>query len=71
MSSDLTRARWFTSSYSNGNNHECVEVALLGGPQQAVAVRDSKNRSTSPILHLSPAGWTAFLDAVKHGEFAG
>jgi len=43
----------------------CVEVSAA---DEAVAVRDSK-LADSPILWFSSAGWTAFLDALKAGEF--
>ncbi|MDA2806552.1 DUF397 domain-containing protein, partial [Nocardiopsis suaedae] len=53
---------WCKSSYSGGNNPNCVEVARPGA-QQAAYVRDSKH----PHLgHLSfPSGeWAAFLREV-------
>lgn len=67
---DLTEADWFTSSYS-GTGTNCVEVAdLTGGSYSAIAVRDSKDRS-GPALLMRPEGWSAFVSAVKRGEFAG
>lgn len=64
---DLIGARWRKSSHSgNGEDGTCVEVALLpGGP---VAVRDTKDRALAPQIHSAPA-WTAFLAAVRAGEF--
>lgn len=53
---------WRKSSYS-GYNGDCVEVAVLGAGQ--VGVRDSKAHGSGPILRLSSAQWTAFLDAVR------
>lgn len=65
MTHDLTDAAWFTSTRSNGSD-QCVEVALnLPG---VVGVRDSKDRQ-GPALRLTPAGWSAFVAAVKHGSF--
>lgn len=59
--------RWFTSSFSGGSPNNCVEVAFLPG---VVAVRDTKDRALPP--HRYPAGsWTAFLTAVRTGEFSG
>lgn len=54
------------SSYS-GQQNECVEVAptFTGGR----AIRDSKN-PRSPLLHLHPDCWRAFLGGVKGGGFA-
>ncbi|MFD7511285.1 DUF397 domain-containing protein [Streptomyces sp. NPDC059853] len=47
------------SSYSTGGEANlCVEVAT--NVPSTVAVRDSK-RPAGPVLHLSPAAWTAFL----------
>lgn len=55
---DLARARWRKSSYSAGNNGQCVELAYAG------AVRDSKN--PGPVL---PASLSAFIAAVKADAF--
>jgi hypothetical protein len=56
---------WRTSSRSRGGDN-CVEVAFREG---AVDLRDSKDR-IGPILEIPPAGWAAFIGAVRHGEFA-
>jgi hypothetical protein len=57
--------RWFTSSYSGGNEATCVEVAFLPG---AVAVRDTKDRTVP--AHRYPAGsWAEFLAGVRAREF--
>jgi Domain of unknown function (DUF397) len=62
----LDRAEWRKSSYSGGNGGNCVEVARnLPG---IVAVRDSKDPD-GPALAVSPAGWDAFVEGIKHGEF--
>ena len=58
--------RWFTSSFSGGNGNGCVEVAFRPGGE--VAVRDTKNRALPPHHHTA-AGWAAFLDGVRAGEF--
>ncbi|WP_214103387.1 DUF397 domain-containing protein [Acrocarpospora catenulata] len=58
------RIDWRRSTLS-GVNGECVEVALVGN---AVAVRDSKHPSRSPLL-FTPGEWTAFLAGVRAGEF--
>lgn len=65
MTADLSRARWFKSSYS-ASNGQCVEVAHLGGG--FVGVRDSKN-PTAPALVFTPAEWDAFTAGVHDGEF--
>jgi hypothetical protein len=66
MTDDLTNATWFTSSYSNSNSN-CVEVAFLGGGR--VAVRDTKDHGTGPVLVFTPAEWTAFVQGTRDGEF--
>ncbi|MEU6244817.1 DUF397 domain-containing protein [Streptomyces sp. NPDC047024] len=52
------------SSYSVQN--ACVEVAAL--PDGGRAVRDSKDVS-GPIHRYTRAGWQAFVQGVKAGEF--
>jgi hypothetical protein len=61
---DLSRAAWQKSAHSRDNG--CVEVAFIGG---AVAVRDSKNRST-PALVFTPTEWKAFRSGVLDGQFS-
>jgi Domain of unknown function (DUF397) len=62
----LDRAQWRKSSYSGGNGGNCVEVARnLPG---IVAVRDSKDPE-GPALTISPAGWDAFVQGIKQGDF--
>ncbi|MFF3334756.1 DUF397 domain-containing protein [Streptomyces sp. NPDC002888] len=55
---------WYKSSYSGGNQGECLESAH-GHP--GVPVRDSKN-ATGPALLFSATGWTSFVTAVKEGH---
>lgn len=63
--SDLS-VKWRKSTYSdNGGN--CIETAagfILG----TVPVRDSKDPS-GPALMFGADAFTAFVDAVKAGEF--
>jgi hypothetical protein len=56
---------WRKSSYSN-NGGACVEVAAAPG---VVGVRDSKLGEDSPILAVTPADWSTFVNAVKAGHF--
>ena len=57
---DLPRAAWRTSSYSNiGGN--CVEVAAAGA---IVGVRDTKDRAGA-VITFSPAAWQRFAVRVK------
>ncbi|WP_019854944.1 DUF397 domain-containing protein [Actinopolyspora mortivallis] len=48
---------WFVSSYSGGNNNNCVEVRFTG---QGTEVRDTKNR-TAGTLSFTRSHWTKFL----------
>ena len=65
MNVDLTGAKWFKSSRSQGGK-ECVEVAHLDGGM--VGMRDSKN-PTGPALVFTPGEWNAFTAGVNNGEF--
>ncbi|WP_328676434.1 DUF397 domain-containing protein [Streptomyces sp. NBC_00322] len=61
MSTDL---EWFKSSYSSEEG-ECVEVANRG---RAIHVRGSKDTTRPALalaLALSPAAWTALIEAVR------
>lgn len=55
---DLGTLTWRKSSYSDGGQNNCVEVAA--GLPAVVPVRDSKVPD-GPVLHFPPATWTAFL----------
>ncbi|TQN27762.1 uncharacterized protein DUF397 [Haloactinospora alba] len=59
------RREWHKSSYSNGNNASCVEVAEEAN---AVGVRDSQNRELGHIC-FSPNAWATFLHGLKGSRF--
>jgi hypothetical protein len=61
----LDDLRWRKSSHS-GNGGDCVEVA--SNRPGIVAVRDSKDKP-GPALGFTSGAWTAFVQAIKHGEF--
>ncbi|MBF6173738.1 DUF397 domain-containing protein [Nocardia blacklockiae] len=65
MTTDVSGARWFKSSHSQGGG-DCVEVAHLD--KGLVGVRDSKNPS-GPSLIFTPNEWDAFTADVQHGRF--
>ncbi|MFE6776871.1 DUF397 domain-containing protein [Streptomyces sp. NPDC057702] len=65
MTTDLTSAKWFKSSYS-GNHGDCVEVGA--GMPTTVPVRDSKDPH-GPTLAFDATAWTAFVTGVKNGDF--
>ncbi|MEU3523417.1 DUF397 domain-containing protein [Streptomyces sp. NPDC038707] len=55
---------WYKSSYSDGSQSECLEVAR---GHAHVPVRDSKT-VTGPAVLFSLDGWTAFVTAVQKGR---
>ncbi|MFJ6831707.1 DUF397 domain-containing protein [Streptomyces sp. NPDC091209] len=58
---DLSNARWRTSSHSNGEGGNCVEVTdQVPG---VVPVRDSKV-AAGPVLLIGADAWTAFVAGV-------
>ncbi|MBT2446273.1 DUF397 domain-containing protein [Streptomyces sp. ISL-43] len=59
---DLSNAVWRTSTYTNGEGGDCVEVA--DGVIGLVPVRDSKRRS-GPVLVVSAAAWAPFVAGLK------
>ena len=54
---------WRTSSRS-ANNGACVEVGQGGA---VVAVRDTKNRGTGPVLVFGTDAWRAFTARIRAG----
>ncbi|GGU64058.1 hypothetical protein GCM10010211_31470 [Streptomyces albospinus] len=58
---DLSAARWRKSSYSNGSDGDCVEVA--DGLPGIIPVRDSKDLQ-GPALRFSTAAWSTFVGAI-------
>ncbi|MEU1017429.1 MULTISPECIES: DUF397 domain-containing protein [unclassified Streptomyces] len=61
---NLSAAVWRKSSYSNGGDANCVEVA--GGLTGIVPVRDSKNPE-GPALALSDTAWNVFIEELRRG----
>ncbi|PNE42667.1 DUF397 domain-containing protein [Streptomyces noursei] len=66
VSDSSTLAGWYKSSHSGGDQGECLEVAR---GHATVPVRDSK-RPTGPALIFPAASWSAFVTAVRGGEFS-
>jgi hypothetical protein len=58
--------KWRKSSYSNGENTTCVEVART--EQQDIATRDSKHPA-GPQLRFSRHEWAVLLDGIKSGKY--
>ncbi|MFG3113313.1 DUF397 domain-containing protein [Streptomyces sp. NPDC048197] len=63
--SDLAGAAWRRSSYSDGGEDNCVEVA--DGFTDIVPVRDSKVPD-GPVLRVTAGAWTSFIETVKDGR---
>jgi hypothetical protein len=55
-------SNWRKSSYSGGQGGSCVEVANVPG---LVAVRDTTQEGTGPVLRISPADWSRFTNGIK------
>jgi hypothetical protein len=55
---DLRDTNWRKSSYSDGGDNNCVEVAV--GHPTLVPVRDSK-LTDGPVIVFDAVSWTAFL----------
>ncbi|UQI48330.1 DUF397 domain-containing protein [Streptomyces sp. HU2014] len=65
---DLAVVGFKKSSYSSTQGATCVEIALPGGMVTGpISIRDSK-RPTGPTLHIHPAAYTAFTQALARGE---
>lgn len=56
---------WRKSSYSAGNNGDCVELACATNVR---AIRDSKN-SAGPVLLFSQDAAQRFLAGVQSGRY--
>ncbi|MEV4878268.1 DUF397 domain-containing protein [Streptomyces cyaneofuscatus] len=61
-SPDLSTTHWRSSSYSNSNGGECVEIS--DDFPGLIPVRDSKN-PTGPTLIIQAAAWDAFISSIK------
>ncbi|MFF8314973.1 DUF397 domain-containing protein [Streptomyces lydicus] len=64
---DLSTATWRKSSYSNPDGGNCLEVA--DALPALVPVRDSKDPH-GPALVFPPVAWSAFVGAVKGGNWS-
>jgi nitrite reductase/ring-hydroxylating ferredoxin subunit len=57
-------AGWHKSSFSSASGN-CVEV---GGTAYFVAVRDTKQHGSGPILEFAPGAWREFLADINGGK---
>jgi hypothetical protein len=69
---DLTSARWRKSSYGNGDDCSCIEVAVVAGSKEGsdhvIAMRNGEDPD-GPVLIFTPDEWRAFTAGVHDGEF--
>jgi hypothetical protein len=65
---DLAPVKWVKSSHSGGNDGNCIEFSRALAPSGIVPIRDSKGPE-GPALAVSAPSWSAFVDAVKGGNF--
>lgn len=65
-SAEIATASWYKSSASSYNGN-CVEVSHLRDGR--MAVRDTKDRASGPVLVFTRPEWDAFLTGAKNGEF--
>ncbi|MFJ2414733.1 DUF397 domain-containing protein [Streptomyces brevispora] len=63
---EVPESAWFTSSYSGGNETECVETAFTAA---GTSVRDSK-RPREGQFHVRSAAWTDFVESVRVGRLS-
>jgi hypothetical protein len=61
----VAKMSWQRSSWCSTNS--CVEVAEL--PDRRVAVRDSKQPVSAPVLVFTAQEWEVFISGVNAGEF--
>lgn len=61
-SSTAGTAPWRTSTHSSNNGGNCVETATVGA---AVAVRDTKDNGTGPVLRFGPRAWADFTATLR------
>ncbi|MFI9201832.1 DUF397 domain-containing protein [Streptomyces sp. NPDC053048] len=65
---NLSTAKWRTSSYTNGDGGNCVEVAdNLPG---IIPVRDTKTAPQGTTLVFPTPAWATFIRTVKRGVHA-
>lgn len=55
-------SNWRKSSYSGGQGGSCVEVASTPG---LVAVRDTTQQETGPVLRITAKAWKTFTEGIK------
>jgi hypothetical protein len=69
---DLTGAVWRSSSYGDGDEEACIEIAVVAGSkegsEQVIAMRNGKNPAGTTLI-FTPDEWRAFTAGVQDGEF--
>ena len=62
VGSAIDTAPWRKSTHSSANGGNCLETTTLGA---AVAVRDTKNNGTGPVLRFAPSAWADFTATLR------
>ncbi|MEU2679120.1 DUF397 domain-containing protein [Streptomyces sp. NPDC007107] len=63
-SNEVPESAWFKSSYSGGNETECVEAAF---DDAGASVRDS-TRPHEGRFHVRSAAWSDFVGSLRSGQ---
>ncbi|MFF5718487.1 DUF397 domain-containing protein [Streptomyces buecherae] len=69
MNVELSQVVWRKSSYSGNGGANCVEWTPSLVANGVIPVRDSKDPN-GPALAFDAGAWSAFVGAVRRGEFA-
>ena len=59
--SDEMVTDWRIATYTGGQGN-CIEV---GRSANVVAVRDTKDRESGPVLRFDPSAWQVFTEQLK------
>lgn len=65
-STDVSRASWLKSTFSNLNGN-CIEIGRL--LPDCIGIRDTKDSGNGPVLVFTQAEWSAFIAGAKDGQF--
>ncbi|MFE4449470.1 DUF397 domain-containing protein [Streptomyces sp. NPDC056796] len=65
-SNEVPESAWFKSSYSGGNETECVEAAFASA---GTSVRDS-TRPHEGRFHVPAAAWAEFVGSLRSGQLS-
>jgi hypothetical protein len=58
----MNETRWRKSTYSSNGGASCIEV---GQATRIIAIRDTKQNGTGPVLRFTAAAWRRFAEQLK------